>query len=149
MWRNNRKQLELRQPFSFFFFFFSRQPFSKPLSVGPHGLWIQFLVAAVTNYHTLSGLNNKFILFAVWRPRKSENSFTGLQSKCCQGCVPSWDLRENLFPCLFHLLELYFSAFLIHVPFSIFFKAAWLCVFFPVATWPSPVVKSPSASLSY
>ena len=41
-----------------------------------------------------------------------------------------------------------FLVFLIHVPFSIFSKQHdFVFFFFPVVTWPSPVVESPSASL--
>lgn len=64
-------------------------------------------MVAVTSYHKLDGRNQHNVLFYISHDQKSKIRFTGLNSMCQH----SWlqfllvVLDENLFPCLFQLLE--------------------------------------------
>lgn len=64
----------------------------------PHGPW--FPLAAVTNYHKLSGVQHRSVTLQfgtseVW------NGFTGLKSRCGQGRVPLWRVmgKPIFLPC--------------------------------------------------
>ena len=70
-------------------------------------------MAAVTNYHTPGGLKQlKFTLFP-FGGSKSKVSPTGLTSGCQQGWLLPEFLRENLFPCLFRLLQAVLTPWLV------------------------------------
>lgn len=91
-------------------------------------------MAAVTDYHTLTGLKqHKFTMVQFWR-------LEVLKSRCQQGCVPFGGPRGESFPCLFHLLEATHTSWLID---QRHFDLC-LCHHLLVSDWPSyhPVIRT-------
>jgi hypothetical protein len=54
-----------------------------------------FSIAAIKNYHKLSGLNNTNIFFCSSRGQKSERCCAGLISRCWQNFIPFQRLLET------------------------------------------------------
>lgn len=79
----------------------------------------QISIAAITNDHKFSGFKPTNVFSSFSGGQKPEMGLTGLRSTCGQGCILSGAARENLFPCLIHLLEVIYIPFVM-VPSSIF-----------------------------
>ena len=77
-----------------------------------------FLIAAVTNYHKLSGLKVCSLLSCL-SGGQSEMGLTGLKSRCRQGCIPFRGSRGELISLLFQLLGVTCTPWLV-APSSIF-----------------------------
>lgn len=97
------------------------------------------------NDHKLHGLNNTVLLSYSSVDQKPDISLRGLQTRCLQAHILFWSLeRRNLFPCLFHLLEVDHIPCL--VPLSSSYKASsgWWGPSRVVSSWP-PLL-SPSST---
>ena len=80
-----------------------------------------------TNYNKLSGLKQHKCILTVWR-LEVPNGFR-LKPRCLPNLFPLEAPGDNLFPCLFQILELHPWDFLPHCPFLIFEASTLLLLF--------------------
>lgn len=103
-------------------------------SKGPEaGVWLGCYThfwGCETNHRKRAGLKCTFSLLKFWRA-ESKITFTGLKSRCLQGCAPSWGREESVF-CSFQLLVAVRISRLWPHHFNFF---SMVTLFFPPCLW--------------
>lgn len=98
---------------------------SRPVWLVHGELAYSFSITATTNYH--SGLKkHKFTVLQSWNS-EVWMGLTGLKSRCRQDCHPFLEtLREHIFACLFQLLEVAHTAWLVALTLYLQSNVGWV-----------------------